>query len=317
MIRQIRYWRRLVRWYFVSRSKQIASAFAVHRVPLSFIDRTAAGIVVKGTTLSVDSDNCQLIASSWQVLAALIHAYSPVFSNSEPGRLTIQIDEISLSISTFEEIVILGEVFGKRIYDLHSANNVHVVDIGANIGIATLFFASRPWVSQVTAFELLWPTLEVARRNLELNPHLSPKVELRDYGLAANDRQVTLQYSPTWKGSIGITTAPTFVVNAPDLRIETATLRRASEAFKELIAQGSQPIIVKMDCEGAEYEILEDLADSGVLKEIAALIIEWHDRGPAPLADLLLMNGYWIWTSRVEGTRDLGLLYAVAFVDPS
>jgi hypothetical protein len=36
-------------------------------------------------------------------------------------------------------------------------------------------------------------------------------------------------------------------------------------------------IIVKLDIEGAEYEVIESLLESGAINRINELFIEWHD----------------------------------------
>ena len=63
-----------------------------------------------------------------------------------------------------------------------------------------------------------------------------------------------------------------------------------------------------MDCEGAEYEVLEDLSATGTLKNVDLIMIEWHDKGAQIIEELLINSGFNFFA------RDLGsisgLIYA-------
>ena len=51
-------------------------------------------------------------------------------------------------------------------------------------------------------------------------------------------------------------------------------------------------IVVKLDIEGAEYEVIESILDSGTITRINELFIEWHDhfftKSSEPLKQRLL-----------------------------
>src|ERR1017187_4703817 len=157
---------------------------------------------------------------------------------------------------------------------------VHCIDIGANVGIASLSFALQPWVCQVTGFEPLKPTFEKALKHLDSNPTIAGKVTLYNFGLAGSDREVAVEYSPTWKGSVGIRNSPSFIRTANDRTTEHMQLRKASAVLQEIgVGNHDEKFVIKMDCEGAEYEIIDDLVKSGSIQNISALMIEWHDLG--------------------------------------
>ncbi|GAL81804.1 hypothetical protein JCM19274_363 [Algibacter lectus] len=61
-----------------------------------------------------------------------------------------------------------------------------------------------------------------------------------------------------------------------------------------------QKIMIKMDCEGAEYEIFENLSQSKILDKIDVIIMEWHDNGSKTIEDTLLKFGFNVFS------RDLG-----------
>ena len=140
-----------------------------------------------------------------------------------------------------------------------------------------------------------------------MNSRLCNKIKLFNHGLASSDRQIDVTYSPTWKGSVGMFSSPQFVLDAPD----RSQVRSASITMRQILAEHKgEAVIVKMDCEGAEYEILAALDDSKTLRQVTGFMIEWHDRGVEPLASLLRKNGFVVWTTRTNIDRDLGILYA-------
>lgn len=47
-------------------------------------------------------------------------------------------------------------------------------------------------------------------------------------------------------------------------------------AFIEEMPEG--PVILKIDAEGAEYELLEHLIDTGSINRLTRLLVEWHPR---------------------------------------
>jgi len=70
--------------------------------------------------------------------------------------------------------------------------------------------------------------------------------------------------------------------------------------------------LLKMDCEGAEYEILESMAATGHLSKVRAAALEWHHYpGGEGLSDLLeLLDGFSLQTLEYHDTGDSGILYA-------
>jgi hypothetical protein len=48
-------------------------------------------------------------------------------------------------------------------------------------------------------------------------------------------------------------------------------------AWLEAIVGIAPPVIVKLDCEGAEYPILRKVHDRGIDLHLAGILVEWHD----------------------------------------
>jgi len=92
-------------------------------------------------------------------------------------------------------------------------------------------------------------------------------------------------------------------------------IRSAAEVVALVLKkERSRSIVLKIDCEGMEYEIIECLADAGLLSKISAIIMEWHRRGglgdPVHLHSTLASNGFVLF-GNPNKKSDVGMLYAV------
>lgn len=219
---------------------------------------------------------------------------------------------VTLRLEIAEEVHLLHEIFVQDCYGLAVPGRWRVLDIGGNAGFAALSFAVRPEVSEVLSFEPFGPTAEAYRRNLLLNPALGPKIQLRPVGLSDQDGEVTADYVPELRGSMSTAGLGQWR-EASDVRSVPVTLRlrRASEELRAWIGQSSDPIFAKVDCEGAEYQILPELAAAGLLTRLKVLIIEWHGDRHEELVKLLTEAGYSVRITPLSTDRKvLGLLLA-------
>ena len=219
---------------------------------------------------------------------------------------------LTLRVETAEEIHLFHEIFLQDCYGLVVPGRWRVLDIGGNAGFAALAFAARPSVSEVLSFEPFGPTADAYRRNLTLNPALSPKIRLRQVGLSDQDGEVTADYVPELRGSMS-TAGLGGWRQAGNVRSVPVTLqlRRASEELRAWIEHSADPIFAKVDCEGAEYQILPELAAAGLLTKFKVLVIEWHGDRHESLVKLLVEAGYSVRVTPLSSDRKvLGLLLA-------
>jgi FkbM family methyltransferase len=155
-----------------------------------------------------------------------------------------------------------GEIFHARLYDAPSIPvraGDEVVDVGANHGFATCYFASRG--ARITAFEpspTVFALLEAnVRRNRRLG--LLPGETRLHPAAVGPPGEVELLVSEDLGGGM-TTTIPAFaaatrVVVAERIRVPSVSLNSVLESI-------DQPRIrlVKLDCEGAEALILSTLS---------------------------------------------------------
>lgn len=222
-------------------------------------------------------------------------------------ELRVALGPLEVIAQTSEDLLILHEVFGRRVYDFALPAPAVVWDIGANVGFAALAFAQRADVIAVHSFEPFPRTAEQMRRNLALNAGVRAKILLEEVAIGRGTTTVTATYSYTWKGHATLHGTPTLV--APDAQVCAVSVIAASDALDGIRGQHpGQPIVAKIDCEGAEEEILHALAETSRLRVLSAVMIEWHRCGPEPLRTLLREHGFTTFVVADDGTGG-GMVY--------
>jgi FkbM family methyltransferase len=185
------------------------------------------------------------------------------------------------------------DVFGHAEYDLAGIDwpaARFVVDLGAHVGSFSLWAAGAA-PCRVHAFEPNPATFELLRRNLAADPDRLRCTRAAVAG-SAGTRQLAL--------------AEDSAANAIDPGGDVTV---ASVTLGEALAQAGFPQVdvLKMDIEGAEYEVFEQLAPRG-LDGVGAIVLECH-RGPGAsperLAARLAEVGFHVERSAKDGELDL------------
>lgn len=225
--------------------------------------------------------------------------------------LIFMFSDVSIFVESPEEIFIISEVFVEYDYNFLSKQSCILVDIGANIGISSLFFSRMSFVEKIYSFEPVPETYQQSKNNLALNESISKVVELNNFGLGKNNRSEVFLFNKEMKGNTGVRglLSPSYAACSNNFIEVEVSIRDTSEVFTEIcIENKGKKVIVKMDCEGAEYEIFENLANSGVLNNIDVFMIEWHDKGPAEI-EKVLQNANFNYFARNLSPKS-GMIYA-------
>jgi FkbM family methyltransferase len=160
----------------------------------------------------------------------------------------------------------LIEVFAERVYgapELKVGAASRVLDVGANIGFASIWFARQSPAARVVAVEPASDTCDRLRANIRRNG-LDDRVEIVRAAVGGEDGVAHIGLAE--QGRLRATS------DEPGPRSETVdrvTLGR-------LLALAGGPVdVLKIDCEGAEYDFLLG-APLDALAGVRAIVGEYH-----------------------------------------
>jgi FkbM family methyltransferase len=203
----------------------------------------------------------------------------------------------------------LREVYKDAIYRFQPTKDCIVIDIGANVGVSSLFFAEMDRVKRVISYEPFTPTYEEMLKNVALNPETRHKITAVNEGLGKDNATLTVDFCPTHT-TVSSVNGPIVNTGNRPLVKETIKIRAAVDIVREVIKENSSlELVLKIDCEGSEYEIIDALQAAGLLASVSIILMEWHIRGAKPLADVLGPAGFACLMPGVQ-TEKAGMIYA-------
>lgn len=200
--------------------------------------------------------------------------------------------------------VALGEIFVAESYGelLPATHPKRIWDIGGNIGCFAIWMLLRHPNAQITSFEPCAETFEILTKNRA--EWQDSEWNIRPFGLADRDQSVSAfvpfeSYGQTSRhAQKGIPTQ--------------LSLRNIATVWEE---EGRPAIdLLKIDCEGDEYEILAAMPDD-MWKAVSTLLVEVHprtDKAPNELKARLEANGFRVTIGHVN--TDLWLAEASASI---
>jgi FkbM family methyltransferase len=175
---------------------------------------------------------------------------------------------------------IFGEIFINRDYAPPEGMDVrHIVDAGANIGVATIFFRDLYPDAEIVCFEPDPRAFAYLKRNLETNG--IERVTAHNVGLAESRGRAQLYVNPSGPG----------------------TRQSVSRSFADAVLPGMDPLeldielaplsdyldgnvdVLKLDVEGSELAALRGAGDA--LRRIRSVLMEYHRVPEAPLHEVL------------------------------
>lgn len=140
----------------------------------------------------------------------------------------------------------------------------YIIDCGSNIGMSILFFKMLYPEAEVVGFEPAEHAYALLQENVAAND-LSD-VRVNNLAVGREEAEVDFYYDPD---------------NPASLTMSTIPLRMAKEHYRVRQVQLSKYLdrevdFLKLDVEGAESEVLEDLVDSGRIGAIDQMVVEYH-----------------------------------------
>ena len=142
--------------------------------------------------------------------------------------------------------VVLEEYFYAGDWDLIDFQNRFVIDIGANVADRTLYFV-RHGAREVIGFEPVKHIYELGLDNISANPNLKKNITLINKAVGSKKGKIIID---------NLNSAKDFATQSESYEIEVITISDVLNDYN------FTPDVLKMDCEGCEFEIIlnEDLS---------------------------------------------------------
>jgi FkbM family methyltransferase len=160
------------------------------------------------------------------------------------------------------EIFFKGEYFFKA-----NTDSPTIFDCGANIGLATLYFKHIYPNARISSFEADPTTAQVLKKNVDRN-HLQ-NVSVHNLMLSNAEGDHPFYTAAGEAGVLSMSANPERTSNCREIIVKAGKLSAYIDGPVDL---------VKLDVEGAEWDVMTDLKNSGKLSLIRRLIIEYHHK---------------------------------------
>jgi len=206
------------------------------------------------------------------------------------------------------DVWVLKEVCLDRVYEQGSARPADgwtILDVGAGIGDFSISIAERLPRARVIALEPFPPSFRLLAENIALNRVTN--VQALPFALAASSGPTRLRAGAAEPGQ-----SSTARMGQGVTENEQEVPGRSLAALLEEMEVGRCDLL-KMDCEGAEYETLMS-AEDATLGKIENLSLEYHDlftrHEHGQLVGFLQGKGYLVQTMPSPAHPEIGYLFA-------
>lgn len=170
--------------------------------------------------------------------------------------------------------IIMREIERDYRFDMQVNPGAVIVDIGAHVGVVSIYLAKQYPDAYVIAFEPSRGNYQRLLRNIKANGVTN--IDARNLAVTSDGRDVFLAKDGNNSGGHNI--------------YAQEGIKCQSVRFADILAEVGNIDILKIDCEGAEYEIFLEHDYDGALSNIGYLIGEFHNTPEHPNQELQLVE---------------------------
>ncbi len=171
------------------RSYRMAYTLSFYNVSLyriRLLAREGAKVVFTGTGNKIYIGHLPAFEFSINNLVDLLLHKKVKVEESFPDKFIVNIQGLRFNVSSLSNMAVLYEVFIENIYAVEGLpDNLLVVDIGMNVGVASQYFALMPGVLAVHGYEPFVETYQEAVENIKMNPSIRDKIICHNYGVSS------------------------------------------------------------------------------------------------------------------------------------
>lgn len=203
---------------------------------------------------------------------------------------------IKIIIRSDADDSVFNEIFIEREYkDIESTiknAETQIIDIGGHIGIFSIYTRTLNPNVPILTFEPENENYKNLKENLKFN-HIK-NIKTKNLAVSGKQEQTTLFLSEDSHNHSLIKKSEKTQIT------QTTTLEKIIKTHTDLI---------KMDCEGAEFEIIEK-TPLKTLRLIKNFYIEYHTKAPKPIIEKLQKAGFRAKTSPSHYDSSMGIIQA-------
>jgi len=163
----------------------------------------------------------------------------------------------SIFLSLFEDMFLNDEYYVKL------PRNPHIIDLGSEIGLSVTYFKSMYPNARIMAFEPDPASYELLTKNIRNN--IMKKVTTYNVAPANKVGLMSFYIDPSVEGSLTMS-----LFEKRQKKRIAVKVDRLSHYIKQRVD------LLKMDIEGAEFDVLSDLSHSKKISLIDSMMMEYH-----------------------------------------
>jgi FkbM family methyltransferase len=145
-----------------------------------------------------------------------------------------------------------------------------VLDIGGYIGDLSLYCASM-FNANIHCYEPTPQNYKMIKTNLDLNPMLQKHITVYNEGISNSNDPIKLNVQDVI-GEIHASSHKVYKNNVSTIEIPCITLNQAIAKMNE-----SKIDLLKIDCEGQEFNILDNIDSNELSQKVKYLVFEYHN----------------------------------------
>lgn len=201
---------------------------------------------------------CRLLSTYIRILIG-----NRIHASSRPGTARVLGYAVAFpSRATFFSQFV--EIFIEQPY-AHRGPLHTIIDCGSNIGMSMLYFVWLHPEADITCFEPNEESLRYLRMNVAENG--LARVKIVPSAVGGNDGMVTFYHEAEVLASTGATMHPGRAIQSVATEVPVCRLSTHIRGRVDLL---------KLDVEGAEGDVIDELAQSGALGQVSVICVEYH-----------------------------------------
>lgn len=244
------------------------------------------------------------------------------FHSDDRDALFVDVAGLRFAIQSPEEILSLKELFVDGKYNMLFSRPVVVLDIGMDVGLASIYFASQPNVV-VVGYEPCQEMYNQALCNISLNAALADKIRAVKAGIGDAEIKTIAHHFSKMEQHPAHSVPNADYGMGPEFHYEEIEIKDAADMLDSIVADyPGRDIVLKIDLKHPKYHVdgLEEdhlinrLYSAGKLDLIGTIMLEWHkpkpEYNPPAIARQLSDYGFQVFLFSPYDAYE-GMLYAV------